>query len=197
MPSERVIEIPWALMELPQSGYILDVGSCEAIYHNCIHHADRYLHCIDPRNCEEESSGSVVYYKQNILGNTLKPNFYDAVLVLSTIEHIGLPHYDQPTFYFGAHLVLPEIRRLLKPNGILIMTVPAGVSKIASWYRQYSPKDLHNLFSDWDAQYFYWGFNINKYISITEQEVDQYDYRGFGYGAGAIAGIKAKINLIN
>jgi hypothetical protein len=32
MTTERVIEIPWCLQQIPQSGRILDVGSCEATY---------------------------------------------------------------------------------------------------------------------------------------------------------------------
>ena len=32
MPTERVIEIPWALAQLPQTGTILDVGSADATY---------------------------------------------------------------------------------------------------------------------------------------------------------------------
>src|SRR5689334_11754181 len=54
MPTERVIEIPWALSQLPQSGVILDVGSCDATYLQTIPQTDRTLHCLDPRDCRAD-----------------------------------------------------------------------------------------------------------------------------------------------
>jgi hypothetical protein len=128
---------------------------------------------------------------QSIIGNTLLPQSYDAVLVLSTIEHIGLPHYGQSPFPNGDLLALAEISRLLKPLGYVLVSVPAGRSQVTSWYRQYSPTDLRRLFAGWSTEITYWGYMAGKYQHIDEHDVEHfsYDYR---HGADAVACIMAR-----
>jgi hypothetical protein len=192
--SERVIEIPWALMQLPQSGIILDIGSCDATYLRIIQQRSRILHCLDPRGCADEIPPDAVFHNQSIIGNDLPRAYYDAVLMISTLEHIGLPCYGQTPFPDGDRLALADIWSLLKPNSPLITTVPVGQAKVASWYRQYSPDDLRRLFTGWRTEISYWGYEASRYVPIAEEAVEQYDYRDtpyIGAGAGAIAGIVA------
>lgn len=194
MPTERVIEIPWCLQQIPQSGRILDVGSCEATYLRVIQQVDRELHCLDPRDCSCDIPRGAVFHHQSLIGNTLPRGFYDAVLVISVLEHIGLPCYEQEPFPYGDRLALAEVRELLKPGAPAILTVPAGQSKVVTWYRQYSPADLHRLFDGWRHEILYWGFDGGGYRPIREDEVEQHDYRDRhdpGAGAGAMAGIMA------
>lgn len=195
MPNERVVEIPWALMQLPQKGTVLDVGSWSATYLASIPSVDRRLHCLDPQECGDEIPPSAIFHHQSIIGNDLPRHAYDCVLLLSTIEHIGLPTYGQHPFAHGDLLTLSEVRQLLTPNGYVIVTLPAGVSKITSWYRQYSPSDLRSLFRHWDAEISYWGMENGVYRPIDEQKVEVFNYR-YGWqevgGAGAIAGIIAR-----
>lgn len=195
MPNERVIEIPWALQQLPQAGRVLDVGSCEAVYLRVIQQPDRELHCLDPRGCSAEIPAGAVFHHQSLIGNDLPRESYDAVLLVSVMEHIGLPCYEQEPFAGGDAAALTEVRDLLKPGAPAIVTVPAGQSKIVSWYRQYSPADLHRLFSAWIYTISYWGFDGSEYRPIHESEVEAHDYRErFDHlaGAGAVAGIVAR-----
>lgn len=192
MPTERVIEVPWALMQLPQTGVILDVGSCHATYLNVISQPDRELHCLDTDDCSADMPNDVVFHHESIIGNTLPRTFFDAVLCISTIEHIGLPCYGQTPFTYGDELAVTEIWSLLKPGAPLIATLPAGQSKVMSWYRQYTPTALHQLFQNFDAEFYYWAFNNNRYDPVKESDVELYDYRDHpGAGAGVVAGIVA------
>ena len=194
MPNERVIEIPWALQQLPQAGRILDVGSCEATYLGVVWQPDRELHCIDPRDCSREVPARAIFHHQSLIGNNLPRDFFDAVLLISVLEHIGLPCYAQEPFPYGDEMALAEVRELLKPGAPAILTVPVGQSKIVSWYRQYSPADLRRLFWGWDYRISYWGFDGSGYRPIEEDEVEAHDYREFfdpRAGAGAVAGIVA------
>jgi len=193
MPTERVIEVPWALMQLPQTGRILDVGSCDANYLGIIQQSDRFLHCLDPRDCAANIPSGAIYHQQNLIGNDLPRAYFDAVLLLSTLEHIGLPCYGHNPFPDGDQLALAEIWALLKLGCPVIVTVPAGQGKVTSWYRQYSPPTLHRLFAGWRTEITYWGFDGACYCPIEETEVEQYDYRDTPYIAGAGAGVVAGI----
>lgn len=194
MPTERVIEVPWCLQQIPQTGRILDVGSCGAFYLGAIQQEDRELHCLDPRDCAREMPPGAVFHHQSLIGNTLRPSSYDAVLVLSVLEHVGLPCYGQEPFPHGDDLAIAEVWELLKRDAPLLLTVPAGQSKVVTWYRQYSPRDLHRLLAGWRFEVRYWGFDGSAYEPIPEDEVERYDYRDRGdrlAGAGAVAAVKA------
>jgi SAM-dependent methyltransferase len=194
MTTERVIEIPWCLQQIPQSGRILDVGSCEAVYLGVIQQLGRELHCLDPRDCSSTIPSGAVFHHQSLIGNTLPRRWFDAVLVVSVIEHIGLPCYEQEPFARGDERALAEIRELLKPGAPAILTVPAGQSKLMTWYRQYSPADLQRLFTGWRAEIHYWGFDGKAYHPISEDEVESHDYRDRldeHLGAGAMAAVVA------
>ncbi|HKH45151.1 MAG TPA: hypothetical protein VKM72_10850 [Thermoanaerobaculia bacterium] len=194
MTTERVIEIPWCLQQIPQSGRILDVGSCEATYLGVIQQVDRELHCLDPRDCARNVPPGAVFHHQSLIGNTLPRNGFDAVLLVSVLEHIGLPCYEQEPFPGGDALALAEAGELLKPGAPALLTLPAGQSKVVTWYRQYSPADLHRLFAGWRHEILYWGFTGGEYRPIPEDEVERYDYRDrhdAGAGAGAMAAVRA------
>ncbi len=195
MPTERVIEIPWAMMQLPQSGTILDVGSCDADYLGIIQQSDRALHCLDPRECRGAVPQGARFFHESIIGNRLPSEQYDAVLLLSVLEHIGLPCYGQRAFAGGDRLTLTEVKRLLKPGCPLIATVPVGQAKTTSWYRQYTPAGLRDLFTGWRFSITYWVFRDNRYIEADEHEAVLQDYRDqpfvVGAGAGALGGIVA------
>ena len=194
MPTERVIEIPWCLQQIPQSGRILDVGSCEATYLEVIQQMDRELHCLDPRDCSGEIPRGAVFHHQSLIGNNLPRRWFDAVLVISVIEHIGLPCYEQEPFPRGDRWALAEIRELLKPGAPAILTLPAGQSKVMTWYRQYSPADLERLFAGWRTEIRYWGFEDGEYRPIPDNEVERHDYRDRlddHLGAGAMAAVVA------
>jgi hypothetical protein len=194
MPTERVIEIPWALTGLPQSGVILDVGSCDSAYLSAIQLPDRVLHCLDTRGCPSRVPPGAVFHHQSLIGNDLPRASFDAVLMLSVLEHIGLPCYGQEPFANGDELALSEAWALLRPGAPLLATVPVGQGKLSSWYRQYTPARLERLFSKWDHQIWYWGFDGEKYTPIEPQDVAHHDYRdrfdALG-GAGAVACIMA------
>jgi SAM-dependent methyltransferase len=194
MTTERVVEIPWALQWLPHRGRILDVGSCEATYLHAVVNPGRELHCVDPRDCRAALPPEARFYGQSLLGNDMPAASFDAVLALSTIEHIGLPSYEQPAFPDGDVLALAEIARLLVPGGRAILTVPAGLSKVASWYRQYGAADLDRLFAGWIHEVTFWAYDGETYRSIDRADLDRYDYRDRhdrDAGAGAVAGIVA------
>lgn len=57
-------------------------------------------------------------------------NFFDIVTDVSTIEHIGLGRYGDPVLPNGGKEAVEEIRRVLKPAGKVIITIPCGKDTI-------------------------------------------------------------------
>jgi SAM-dependent methyltransferase len=180
---------------LPQSGLVLDVGSCDATYLSAIQGPDRHLECLDPRDCAHAIPPGANFHRASLFGNPLPRARYDAVLMISVMEHLGLPTYGQSAMPHGDRRALAECWSLLRPRGILVATFPAGWPKVTSWYRQYSPARIERLFAGWDYDVRYWGISSDQYVEIAADDVLDHDYRdrldGSG-GAGAVAGVIAR-----
>ncbi len=90
----------------------------------------------------------MVFVKRDVRDTGLPSNFFDAVVVVSTIEHIGLPVYGQVGFDVDGDVkTIEELRRILKPGGYLIITTPfAGKEfRIVPGERQYNIERLKLL----------------------------------------------------
>lgn len=92
-----------------------------------------------------------------VLGDICKTpfpdDFFDAVTAVSTIEHIGLGRWGDPTYSDGDKKAINEIKRILKPGGKAIITVPFGKRTIVyrkeiPLHRVYDSQALNELFSD-------------------------------------------------
>ena len=80
-------------------------------------------------------------------------DFFDAVTAVSTIEHIGLGRYEDQTYSDGDKKAINEIKRILKPGGKAIITVPFGKRTVVyrkkiPLHRVYDSQALTGLFSD-------------------------------------------------
>jgi SAM-dependent methyltransferase len=193
MPNERVVEIPWAMAQLPEAGRVLDVGSCDATYLQEIARPGRELHSLDPRGRPDALPPGVGFHRENLIGCRLPRLSFDAVLVLSVLEHVGLPAYGNAPLDHGDRRALLEIAGLLRPGGRLVVTVPAGRSRLVSWFRQYSPSHIARLFSGWRVDVRYWLLEEDTYRTATADEVSQADYHLSEGRAGAVAGIVATL----
>lgn len=83
---------------------------------------------------------------------TVPPHTYDLVISCSTIEHVGLSHrygvrHDRPTGDFEA---MAQLRRLLKPSGRMLLTIPVGADAVfPPLHRVYGPQRLPKLLEGW------------------------------------------------
>jgi len=73
-------------------------------------------------------------------------SFFDYVTAISTIEHIGLTRYGETSEDLdGDKKALREIKRILKPTGRLLLTVPYGVPVVV--------KPVHRIYDkQWLAE---------------------------------------------
>jgi SAM-dependent methyltransferase len=79
-----------------------------------------------------------------------KPRLFDAALSISSIEHDGLGRYGDPLDPNGDLRAMADFKRLLKPGGILFLSVPVGLDAVV-WnaHRVFGRKRLPRLLEGW------------------------------------------------
>ncbi len=145
--SERIVEVPYVLRHLPYPfrGRLLDVGYLESeiIYQTASLGFDTWG--IDIRPTAAEFPG-VHYVQGDVIKYPFEASSFDVVIALSTVEHIGLHAYGNLEADPEGDLhALQAIRRILKPGGRLLLTVPFGRRGSAEWYRVYDHDALQGL----------------------------------------------------
>jgi SAM-dependent methyltransferase len=156
---ERVVEFPW-LAGRRLSGSVLDAGSTL----NHLH----VLRRLRPRMAElhivtlapEERAFhrlNISYLFADLRHLPLRDAAYDRVLSLSTLEHVGLD-----LEHFGADgataedpqeaslAAADELRRVARPGGEVLLTVPVGVPERFDWVRSFSLDELDALVARFD-----------------------------------------------
>lgn len=83
-------------------------------------------------------------------------DFFDLVTAISTIEHIGLGYYKEARADDGDYQALREIHRVLRPEGLFIITLPYGRNMATPLFRVYDDQRLSFLIQNFkvlDAKY--------------------------------------------
>jgi len=149
--SQRVAEYPWVLRQLrvfvPRGARVLDVGCSESVLSHVLLYMGYEVWGLDINDYPYKPR-QMVFVKRDARDTGLPSNFFDAVVVVSTIEHIGLPVYGQVGFDVDGDVkAVEELRRILKPGGYLIITAPfAGREfRIVPGERQYDIERLRLL----------------------------------------------------
>lgn len=125
--TERVAEIPFLLraLDLPRGSRVLDVGSrwspipfyLSAMGFRTI---GMDLHKVPVPN------GNPAFIQADARALPFRPETFDGVTMVSTLEHIGIQAYDGGLDEDGDVTTLRALREVLRPGGILILTVPFG-----------------------------------------------------------------------
>ena len=153
---ERVVEYPWLISQL-SGGRVLDAGSVL----NHAHILDRVLPGIESLSIttlqpEPESfpERGVRYHYGDLRDLPLENGSFDAVVCLSTLEHVGMDNSiygadaaraDDPRH--EARRALSELERVSAPGGTLLLSVPFGQREDHGWFRQFDADDLADLLS--------------------------------------------------
>lgn len=141
--NERIIEIPFILQRLPESGHILDVGcsnSALALQLACMGYQ---VTGIDVRSYSF-SHPNLKFYQEDISDISIQEESYDCAILISTVEHVGLGHYGD-TENLSDREFLDSVARYVKLNGSIFITVPFGSFFECDWYRVYNSKKLSSL----------------------------------------------------
>ena len=161
--SQQAAEYPWVIENVkklyPKGARILDVGCAESLLAYELISLGYEVWGIDINDYPLKPK-QMIFVKRDIRDTGLPSNFFDAVICVSTLEHIGLPVYGQEKLDLeGDYKAIQEIWRILKPGGYLFLTTPfAGKTmRIVPGERQYDLERLKRLAQGFEiviAKYF-------------------------------------------
>ena len=146
--SQRAIEYPWVLSQVKRfvrrGSRILDVGCAESLLSHELIAMGYEVWGIDINDYPFKPK-YMRFVKGDVRDTGLPRNFFDAIVCVSTIEHIGLPVYGQKQVDLDGDVrAIRELHRILKYGGYLFLTTPfAGRGfRLVPGERQY---DVHRL----------------------------------------------------
>jgi SAM-dependent methyltransferase len=145
---ERVIEIPWVLSRL-QPGRVLEVGYAyaEPPYLAGLLRTDVELVGVD---LAPGSVGGMETIQADVRSLPFEDHSFAQVLLVSTLEHIGADNtvygLDAEEDDEGRVQALRELRRVLRPGGSLLVTVPLGEPGNHGWFWQDDVRGWTRLF---------------------------------------------------
>lgn len=157
---ERVVEYPWLFSRL-ERGALLDAGS--TLNHEPV--LDAALPRLgsltivtlapEPRSFPDKG---VSYVYADLADLPFRDSILDIVVSASTLEHAGMDSSlyaedsvaaQDPDEHLGR--ALAEIRRVLKPGGRLLITVPYGQREDRGWMRQFDAEMVQSLVDELGA----------------------------------------------
>lgn len=164
---ERVVEYPWALSHLCfAEGRLFDAGSALnydfILEHEKLKNKEISIFTLAPEgNCYCRKKISYIF--GDLREIPYKDNWFDIIVSISTLEHVGMNNsiYSKDDKYREQNkedylLVISELKRVLKKNGLLLLTVPFGKYQNFGWYQQFNAIMIQNV--------------IDKFMPTTKNE---------------------------
>jgi SAM-dependent methyltransferase len=156
----RMVEIPWALARVAeQTGRLLDAGS--SLNHEVVLGAPPLagkritIVTLAPESeCHWRKGISYVF--DDLRNLEFRDGYFDIITCISTIEHVGMDNtmYTEPSDRNQAEntrdfiLAIKEMRRVLKPNGVLYITFPFGRYENHIWFQQFDSQLTDTLIGE-------------------------------------------------
>lgn len=187
---ERVVEYPWVFSRLQPEGLIVDAGSTfnkQRLLDSDLLR-DRRLVIYTLETDWITLTNRVSYLFGDLRDSVLKDDVAGSLVCISTLEHVGFtyeytrysqsnpwPHAEPESFRDA----IREFRRLLRPGGQLLLTVPYGRYEDHGWLQQFDAGRLAAIVDEFDgvlkASHFY------RYRPAGWQIADAADCAELGY----------------
>ncbi|MFM6265048.1 MAG: methyltransferase domain-containing protein, partial [Dolichospermum sp.] len=155
---ERVVEYPWLISRIiTTQGKLLDAGSVlnydYILDHPHFNKKEISIMTLEPEgNCFWKNR--ISYQFGDLRDIPYKDDYFDEVVSISTIEHIGM---DNSIYSFKNEFkqhnnldflkAVSEIKRVTKPGGKVYITVPYGRYTDFGWYQQFNADLIDKIVS--------------------------------------------------
>ncbi len=198
--TERTVEIPWALSKYKNQKRILDIGTTFfdveyfRYFIELLNLGVEEFHSIDiipfrPQRFEKVASkdllNRIIFKKGDIRQSGYPNNYFDLVICISVMEHIGFdkenlnpkedtaldrpiekPELQNQKEWSEDFIVVREILRILKVGGSLLLTVPFGKKGVA-WVKD--SKKRYALLFQFDYDRLQDLFNKFKNVEVEDR----------------------------
>jgi SAM-dependent methyltransferase len=152
--NERIVEVPYALRALsrvPVGGRVLDVGASESSVSLSLASLGYDTVALDLNPYRFSHPGLEPVAAK--LEAWEPASDFDAILCISTIEHVGLGWYGEEPEPEGAdRRALDRLGTWLKPDGVIVLTVPYGAAGVDEVQRTYNAASLARLLEGWSIE---------------------------------------------
>jgi len=151
--NERIVENTYALRALADAtpgAHILDVGASESTLALSLASLGFAVTALDPRPYPLDHPNLTVVVER--IEEWRPETRFDAVLCISTLEHIGTGEYGQAKDAGGDVAALARLGELIADDGLLVLTTPYGRPRDGEAARVYNRAQLEELLADWRVE---------------------------------------------
>lgn len=180
---DRGLEWSWIIANLPANhGRLVDIGCVESIIPMVAVRNGYEIFGIDLRDINYTVNG-FTFIKGDATKLELQSKF-DAVILCSTIEHVGLGgRYDSPNDSEADLTLLKKIKTWLNPGGIVLLTLPVGIDDVFSpYHRVYGSNRFGALIEGYNfvkEEYWKKSSQNNWYITKKEEAFSTQGYSNY------------------
>ena len=151
--NERIAEVPYtlrALADLERGASVLDVGAAESTlaFSLAVLGYDVTALDLQPYPLGHPRLRSI----QGRIEEWNEKRRYNAVICLSTIEHIGLAVYGDEERADADLAAMRRMHELTESGGLLVLTTPVGKAGTSETERTYERKGLNRLLGGWRVE---------------------------------------------
>ena len=175
---ERAVEYPWFFSGLDENAItVLDAGAAlnhvDILSLNCLRKRKLYVSTLFFEGFKKVANVPSYVY-EDLRDTCYKDGFFDSVVSISTLEHVGM---DNAFLYTPdkrkrenskyAYLdAIREFKRVLKKGGILYLTMPYGRYKNHNWFQVFNSEMVTKIieeFSPSDISETYFKYENNQW----------------------------------
>ena len=174
---ERIVEYPWLFARLKKTEKILlDAGAAlnhlEILKLDDLKEKKLFMFTLHPET-EHKQHAFVTYQYGDLRKTAFGDGFFDAVICLSTLEHVGMdntflytpdPAKKESARYAFLEAV-GEFRRILKKGGTLYLSVPYGRYENRRWFQVFDADMVKRL-----KETFAPAFTRERYFKYTKAQ---------------------------